>query len=125
MDMNIGHKFFQQLIEDVLDQHTRQRKLGIKVFQAFMHSITSALQRGESVHVKGFGIFKIVDKPAKRTGHNVIINMNRGRKQIFADVPMTSQQRKRVRFYPSKQLMAMLNKDATMNVDERRAAATW
>jgi len=98
-------------------------KKGWEVIQAIMKVITEALQRGESVQIRGFGIFKVIDNP-KRMVHKPFLGNYKGKLigQSTESWPLPN--RKLVVFKPSLHIEAMVNPE-TANWEQRRAMKTW
>jgi nucleoid DNA-binding protein len=97
------------------------------ILQAILDSISAALHRGEDVHVKGFGIFRVKQlKP--RTYTNIVTTKPPGEDTISqatrTPIPIVLPGKKRVFFYPAIQLKAMLNHE-TPSAHERRAISIW
>ena len=82
-----------------------------KAVRAVLVTIAKALRRGESVHIRGFGMFKVIEtKPRKRwisyRYSNVVADPSTTPIQrILIDEPA----RKVVRFIPADQLRRIVN----------------
>ena len=59
----------QELIEEIANSAGINKAAASKVIDAFTSSITSALKKGESVSLIGFGTFAVSERAA-RTGRN-------------------------------------------------------
>lgn len=59
----------QELIEQVANEAGISKAAAAKVIDAFTGSVTSALKKGESVTLIGFGTFAVSERAA-RTGRN-------------------------------------------------------
>lgn len=106
-----------ELLDLPLDDHGEPKE-GLRIVRAIITAITRALRRGESVVVRGFGIFRVVPGVPRRTGHNFLTPTF-----DISPVPLTSRARSRVVFEPSEQVRAMLNGGTTW--DEHRAMEIW
>ena len=107
-----------ELIHDLLDIPNDGHGnpiVGLKIVNAIITTMIAALQRGEDVEVKGFGIFRIHTRKPRRTGNNFLLN----RPNIHSPVPITWPTKKYVRFYPAAQLRALLNPTGTNRVERR------
>ena len=75
------------------------KKIGIpishteNIFNSILHEIKEAVNEGESVNIRGIGIFKIIIKPPRR-GFNIHTNE-------LTEIP----EKKVVKFNPSKQFL--------------------
>lgn len=105
------------LIDEPLDHHG-DPALGYKIIYAITQAIKDALKRGETVSVRGFGKFYIVQGKARRTGNNIITQQG-----VRSPVPMQHRAKSYVVFQPSEQILAMLNHGTTW--DEKRAMEIW
>lgn len=111
------------LIHEILDEPLNAKgdpALGYKIVNAILATITKAAKSGEDVYIKGFGIFRVVEKPARKTGNNIVLSDP----IVFSPVPITHRPRKYLSFRPASQLMAMLNKE-NPNWLQRRAITSW
>lgn len=91
---------------------------GRRLINILLSVLADALNRGESISVRGLGKFKVVQWRGSRSGANYIA-AGRQRSPVVIDHPP----RKRVIFQPSEQLLAMLNLGTTW--DEKRAMEIW
>lgn len=105
------------LIDEPLDHHG-DPALGYKIIYAITRAISSALKRGETVSVRGFGKFSVVDGKPRRTGNNIITQSG-----VRSPVPIDHAPKRYVVFKPSEQILAMLNRGTTW--DEKRAMEIW
>ena len=121
-NQNCGHLELAKQIHEILDWPNNRHgepAFGYKVVKTIINSIAAALHRGEDVHVRGFGIFRVVIRTPRRTANSFIT-----RDPLFSPVTINHQPRKVVIFIPSIQLQAMLNQ-STPNHKEARTVAKW
>ncbi len=106
-----------ELLDLPLDKHG-EPVLGYTIVRTIAKAMREALQRGESIRINGFGIFKPYLRPSHRTGNNII-------KRGIANSPVAIEWGPKTfaKFTPSEQLMAMLNQG--VNWDEKRAMESW
>ena len=119
---NCGHLELAKAIHEVLDLPNNRHgepSFGYKVVKTIVNSIATALHRGEDVHVRGFGIFRVVTRTPRRTANSFIT-----RDPLFSPVIINHKPRRVVIFIPSIQLLAMLNQSSP-NHKEARTAAKW
>lgn len=69
-----------------------------KTVDAVLHVIAETLAKGESVNLRGFGAFTVVNKPER-----ILKNIHTGK-------PVTVPAHKSVHFKPSKETVTKLNK---------------
>jgi nucleoid DNA-binding protein len=109
-------------IHDLLDIPLNKHNdpdVGFKIIRAISTTMRDALKRGESVSVRGFGKFRVVEpKGIRRTGNNIA----RQSGERYA-APLQHMPKRYVKFIPSEQLKAMLNSGTTW--DEKRAMEIW
>ena len=102
--------------------------LGRLILRTIRKAMTEALRRGEDIHIKGFGKFKVVTRKPYYT-HSTYITYadehgNRS-KAPKSPVPIYHPARKVVTFTPAEQLKAMVNAPTPTTWDERRAVTLW
>lgn len=94
-------------IEDLLgikrSRHPRTGK-GYDILNAIIKSITSALQRGEDIYIKGFGRFFIRTQPPRKRRVTYFYGKRDGAK-LIEDFP----EKRYVHFQPSKTITRVLN----------------
>lgn len=123
-DPKLSHEVQFLLQEPLLSRHYPQ--LGAKLVRAVFTAIKEALLRGETVYVKGFGTFKIVDRKPHPTPNNILTNHHRA--PIYANELRRHRPRKYVIFKPAVPLLAMLNLPSDgyePNYTERRSQKRW
>lgn len=76
-----------------------------RILNAILKTITSALQRGETVKIHGFGIFKIRTRRAHRYHAYFYPRLGKGQHGEICMLP----EKQYVFFQPSKVLLRMLN----------------
>lgn len=76
-----------------------------RILNAILKTITSALQRGETVKIHGFGIFSIRTRPAHRCYSYFYPCLGKGQHGEIGMRPA----KQYVHFQPSKVLLRMLN----------------
>lgn len=126
----VGREALGLIIQEVLDIPVKDHfpTEGVKILDAMLSAMTAALHRGEYIYVNGFGRLKIHVPKGTRRIPNLAVDSPTGEKGFknSLKVPGLSSVRGRPRvvFKPSRQLMAMLNKD-TPTYEERRAMSIW
>lgn len=107
------------LIQELLDLPTLRE--ATKILRAVLDVIKTTLLRGESVHIRGFGTFKIITRTRRPTPNNIIANAPQ---PVMAVGLKHYQPRLVLIFEPSLPLCAMINMD-TPNYKERRSQLRW
>lgn len=93
-------------VSEVLELPTRgYRGEAWKIVDAVVQAMTEALQRGESVHIDGLGIFKVRTRCATRRTHYFFPYLGKGQHVEVNDTPA----KKYVFFQPSKTISRILN----------------
>jgi len=115
-----------KLVPDLLDlldlPHTNASKAkGRQVLRAILQSITAALHRGESVSVRGFGVFQVVTRK-RNNGHLIAWSDGFG-KPKFKSSP-SPHEVKYVVFKPSTSLEAWVNLQGGFALTDRQRLAT-
>ena len=117
---NLNSRDLALLIHELLDiplnSHNQPTK-GYQVVKAIIQAMTKALQRGEEIYIRGFGIFRPVEWKARRIGHALLTPTH------FSPVPTHVRARRRIQFFSAAPLRAMLNNGTTY--EERRAISSW
>ncbi len=109
-----------ELLDIPLDSHN-DPDVGSKIIGTILKCVEEALRRGESVSIRGFGTFRVVaEAGARRTGNNFARQSGERYATALQHLP-----KRRVRFYPSEQLLAMLNANTDNTWDEKRAISIW
>ena len=115
------NKALARTIQELLDLDTL--KEATIILRAVRDSMKQALLRGEPVHVKGFGIFKVVERTHRPTPNNIIARDSNG-PVAYSPELLYYKPRRVVIFQTSMPLQAMLNV-ATPNYKERRTLHRW
>lgn len=117
-----------QAIEELLDIKPNWRLHypveGTKILEAILKTIAAALHRNETISIKGFGKFYVIQKAPKIKNQLIIANPT-GSNPIFSPVPIQTKASKIVIFEPSIQLRAMVNGIINPSFKERRAISIW
>jgi nucleoid DNA-binding protein len=117
---SFGYVALGRVIAEVLECPIEE---GTRLARAVFQSITAALQRGEEVYVRGFGIFR--PHTRKYNVKNLRISATEAAKTETFHAPVALVVEKtRILFLPSTQLRAMLNYDSP-NYVERKAIKVW
>lgn len=96
-------------------------KQASRLVNAVIDTITGALQRGETVIVRGFGTFSVITRQYK--ANSLIVHGTSGARALY-DTPYITKPRKKVIFTPAPSLMALLNLENS-NADARRVLRRW
>ena len=79
---------------------------GDKIVKAIQDSIVRGLLRDGKLYIRGFGIFRVITRPARRSPCDPSLsNRPRGQKTTIRMIPA----KKIVKFFPSKVLKRMIN----------------
>jgi hypothetical protein len=127
---HVGFRTLALVVHEILDipvnHDLNEPTLGLKVVHGIIDTITAALQRGESVHIQGFGKFT-PKKP--RAYHKLPALALHGRPNLpegatYSPEMITVPGRTKAHFKPTLTLMAILNHDAP-NWKEAQLIASW
>ena len=123
MPSRIGqpNKKLAKLIQELLDLPKLQD--ATVLLRIVLQTMSTALLRGESVCVRGFGTFKVVERKHRPTPNNILTNDHKG-PVVYSPELLYYKPRRVVIFEPSVPFQAMLNPD-TPNFEERRAQLRW
>ena len=123
MPSRIGqpNKKLARLIQELLDLPKLQD--ATKLLRMVLHAMSAALLRGESVCIRGFGTFKVVERKHRPTPNNILTNDHKG-PVVYSPELLYYKPRRVVIFEPSVPFQAMLNPDSP-NFEERRAQLRW
>lgn len=123
MNINVPqpNKRLARLVQELLDLDSLQD--ATRVLRATLQSIKAALLNGETVYVKGFGTFRVVERTHRPTPNNILTNDSHG-PTAYAQTLRHYKPRRVVIFEPSLPLMAMINMDSP-NYKERRCTTRW
>lgn len=108
-----------ELLDLPLDNNNPKR--GRDIVRTVLAVIAAALQRGETVTIRGFGTFKVVTRQYK--ANSLIVKSDLGLRATL-DKPYITKPRKKVIFTPADSLMVMLNGENS-NADGRRVLNRW
>ena len=100
---------------------TRRASTGVLIINTIRLAMISALQRGEHITLRGFGEFRIVNRPPETSGKrgNIIV----GRPFTLSPEPMTYPSRKKVIFKPGYTLRGLV--DNGPNAKVRKHMRRW
>lgn len=101
-------------------------KKGTLIIQAIVKSLVSALQRGESVSINGFGRFT-VETQKVRSGGTLRAAASNGDIIGSPKISVLMAPKKRIIFYPSAHLTALLNQESPYvpNYTQKKAMLNW
>lgn len=104
----------------------QQPKKGQEILTAIVRAMVNALQREEEVNIRNFGRFVVEDRVVD-SGGTIIESGGPGKITIVKKSLPHPKTKKRVIFYPSNHLLAMVNQrpDCVLSAQQRKAMKSW
>ena len=99
---------------------------GELILRSIVKAMVSALQRGETINIRGFGIFR-VETQKVRSGGTIRAAKSNGDIIGSPKISIPMKPKKRVIFYPSAHLTALINQDNPdgLNYEQKKAMLSW